>query len=330
MNTTRYEFNKQKALELWEQAYNLIKSDPYLIDYAKSSIERTLNIEFDEQIHPARFPEAISSIVLANEDETFFDFEIWKNNIIDQDKPVYYKSPFQNVQLIDSMYAYDAFNYSRKPNIGSVFDDQPILNRRRILGHSNRLNMTLKRMVNNNIIEEKEISNAIESIKSKINGILPGDFVLNNDGTFYIEKEVKIKLSNLATGSKLFTIIKMLLSRGEIQEDSLLILDEPEAHLHPEWQNIFAEIIVLLVKKLGVCILLTTHSPNLMLALETYMRKYKINDICNFYQTHHYEDNYFVDYECVNNDLDKIYYDFVKYFSDIKAEREMYILNDGE
>lgn len=51
-------------------------------------------------------------------------------------------------------------------------------------------------------------------------------------------------------------------------------MDEPETHLHPKWQNLFAEIMLLLVKELGCHVLLTTHSPNFMLALEANMRKY--------------------------------------------------------
>ena len=64
----------------------------------------------------------------------------------------------------------------------------------------------------------------------------------------------------------------------------MLILDEPEAHLHPAWQNLFAEVIVLLVRELGVNILLTTHSSNFVLALDAYMRKYSIEEKTNFYQ----------------------------------------------
>ena len=69
----------------------------------------------------------------------------------------------------------------------------------------------------------------------------------------YAQKSVGKTLlfvQNLATGSKMFSIIKTLLENGEINFDTMLILDEPEAHLHPEWQNIFAEIIILIVKHL--------------------------------------------------------------------------------
>ena len=39
-----------------------------------------------------------------------------------------------------------------------------------------------------------------------------------------------------------------------------MILDEPEIHLHPEWQLAYAELIVLLEKKFDLSIVVTTHS----------------------------------------------------------------------
>lgn len=54
-------------------------------------------------------------------------------------------------------------------------------------------------------------------------------------------------------------------------------------HLHPEWQLVFAELIVLLQKEFGMHILLNTHSPYFLNALEVYSKKYKIADKCRYY-----------------------------------------------
>lgn len=97
---------------------------------------------------------------------------------------------------------------------------------------------------------------------------------------------------------------------------------------HPKWQNLFVEIIVLLVKEIGCHVLLTTHSSNFMLAIDAYMRKYEITQLCNFYQTEYIDNGPFVSYKCVNDSLDLIYQDFVTYLSDAKLLRNKYLSND--
>lgn len=115
---------------------------------------------------------------------------------------------------------------------------------------------------------------------------------------------------------------------ASINEKTLLILDEPEAHLHPSWQNKLAEIIVLLMKQIGIKILITSHSPNFILALQTYSIKYKVEQECNFYTTQKKEDNYIIDYKRMNDELTKIYADFAIPFSQIKAIYDA--LSNGE
>ena len=76
----------------------------------------------------------------------------------------------------------------------------------------------------------------------------------------------------------MFFIIKKLLLNGLLNDGTVLVLDEPESHLHPDWINKFAEMLVVLVENINVNVLLTTHSPNLMLALNVYARKMNVID----------------------------------------------------
>jgi predicted ATPase len=90
---------------------------------------------------------------------------------------------------------------------------------------------------------------------------------------------------NISAGMKPFLIIKRLLEAGEIKELGILVFDEPEIHLHPEWQLKYAELLVLLQKEFNLNILLTTHSPYFLNAIEVYSKKNNIADHCNYYLT---------------------------------------------
>ena len=80
----------------------------------------------------------------------------------------------------------------------------------------------------------------------------------------------------------------------------------------------------MLVKKQDINVLLTTHSPNFVLALDAFMRKYGIQEKTNFYQTHAREDG-LIDYVCANDNLGVIYQDFTNYLSEMKMLRDHYL-----
>lgn len=74
-------------------------------------------------------------------------------------------------------------------------------------------------------------------------------------------------LSEAATGIKSFAILLRLLQLNLLNEESLIIIDEPEAHLHPQWVSRYANVIAYLNQKLGVRFLLASHSPHMVQAL---------------------------------------------------------------
>ena len=79
---------------------------------------------------------------------------------------------------------------------------------------------------------------------------------------------------NLSMGLKTFALLRMMLEANVLKAKDVLVLDEPENHLHPASQVLFAEIVVLLQRIYGLTILLTTHSPYFLEAIELYSRKY--------------------------------------------------------
>ena len=135
--------------------------------------------------------------------------------------------------------------------------------------------------VTDNILNEEKLF----EIEEKLNKIVDGKFLKKDFGVYFYRnksgKEINIK--NLSTGFKVFSIIKLLIQNNQLSENGTIILDEPEIHLHPEWQLKFAELIVLLQKEFSMHILLTTHSPYFVSAIEVFSEKYKIDDKCKYY-----------------------------------------------
>lgn len=136
------------------------------------------------------------------------------------------------------------------------------------------------------IITEVNNEEKLEKIYFELDKVIKGKFIKKDFRQIsYIEENSKIELNikNLSMGIKTFVILKILLENGSLKTNGTIILDEPEIHLHPEWQLKFAELIVLLQKEFGMHILLTTHSPYFVNAIEAYSEKYGIDEKCKYY-----------------------------------------------
>lgn len=69
-----------------------------------------------------------------------------------------------------------------------------------------------------------------------------------------------INISNLSSGElslffRFFSLIKL------IEDDSLILIDEPETHLHPKWAQKFMHMLKEIFKSFKVHIIIATHSP---------------------------------------------------------------------
>ena len=119
-----------------------------------------------------------------------------------------------------------------------------------------------------------------------IDEAIRGGLVENGESLQYMnEHSSPISLKNLASGNKIFAMIKRLLENGQLCKDRILIIDEPETNLHPKWQLILANILVILYKELGLKVFLNSHSPYFVRAVEVYTKRYDIMDRCFFYRT---------------------------------------------
>jgi energy-coupling factor transporter ATP-binding protein EcfA2 len=151
------------------------------------------------------------------------------------------------------------------------------------------------------IAEEEQVHYLI----SEISKIIDGDVSYskkNND--FIFNKKIngvnhQIKSINTATGIKAFGILQLLLKLDILNERHLLIIDEPESHLHPEWQLEYAKIILKLAKY-GIPVLVTTHSPYMVQALSYYSNKESLSEVKFYFAEKNNELSYMLD---VSDDL---------------------------
>lgn len=177
--------------------------------------------------------------------------------------------------------------------------------------YSNNHSQNLKKMLisqkETTAIKELSTEQRLDNILNIINNITPGKLVKSDWRQYAYEKNgIKFKLQNISDGIKIFIIIKTLIEKGYIQDNGTIILDEPEIHLHPEFQLILAELLVLLQKEFNLHILLSTHSPYFLKAIEVYSKKYETNDKCKYYLTKNISKTEAIA-EDVTNKIDEIY-----------------------
>lgn len=138
----------------------------------------------------------------------------------------------------------------------------------------------------------------------KIFQALEGSFFYDEETDNFLFKkgDHSYKALNLASGVKSFGLLQLLEKGGFLRQGNIVIIDEPEVHLHPKWQLLYAEIIICLVQQ-GAHVIVTTHSPYILEALELYSKKLPAEVVQYYYAS---VDNGTV-FENVTSHLDCIY-----------------------
>lgn len=132
-----------------------------------------------------------------------------------------------------------------------------------------------------------------------------------------------LPFSNLSAGLKTFALLKMLMQQHMPGSDSILILDQPEAHMHPQWQIVLTEVVVLLQQQLDLKVLLITQSPYILDALETFAGKYGRAEHFKYYltQTQSSEPESSVTIKDVSSNLEQIYQELARPYQDLENIR---------
>lgn len=203
-----------------------------------------------------------------------------------------------------SLYIDDPFVLDELNNVYSFFTTESSMHKKNII---EKLRDTPEKAVEERVLSELLINKRLEEITQLMDTVASGKVLKRYHYMYQMNGDIskELDVASLSTGLKSFVIIKQLLLNGALNEKDVIVLDEPEIHLHPEWQLIYAEIIVLLQKKFDFHIIVTTHSSHFMEALELFSKKYGISKRCNYYLADVKEDGAY--FENVTDNLSKIY-----------------------
>lgn len=171
----------------------------------------------------------------------------------------------------------------------------PLLNLRRVIYYKTYELMDYldKRSEFHNYLETPamgKLSDEEKLVAKVLRDTLGGEVVLAEDDIMPIKQlhfkrkdGLDISLKQAATGLVSFSFLQRLLENGYFKEGTLLIIDEPEAHLHPKWIVEYARILVMIQKYLKVKIVLSTHNPDMLAAIDSIARREDVRDVTNFY-----------------------------------------------
>lgn len=168
------------------------------------------------------------------------------SKVIYLESPVYWKLK----HALEDLRAYPIYPHSRRIQIGEV----------------PRYFYDLVNALRYEYIGDMAFSDLYERLTSK--EVLGGKIRISGGGELsFRENGRSFSLPVTATGVANLGILALLIGRKVLDEESVLFVDEPEAHLHRRWQLIMAEALFELAKG-GVRVVVATHSTDILEWLE--------------------------------------------------------------
>ena len=115
---------------------------------------------------------------------------------------------------------------------------------------------------------------AFPNVYKKLTGksVLGGKVAISENGDLsFCENDRNFSLPVTAMGVANLGILALLIERKVLDKGSFIFIDEPEAHLHPAWQVVMAEVLFELAKG-GVNVVIATHSADILKWLEVHVK----------------------------------------------------------
>lgn len=284
----------QALTALAEQLYSYLKNDAS--ELRKRRVASFLNIEMDDSvsleevigkfqmIHENLIQKKVDVLSVCLQNRTIKDFyQIIRDEYNEKDNPpVELQFKEEGVELLEEGCLANIYNLRQ-----AIYVDTPMAATSD--GNDNVFWNELRDMMLSS--SEKNISVEVKLLIKRIKLLLGGEAKLMKDEKFGIQElryvsegeDVDIELSKVATGMKTFAYLQRLLQNGYLNEQTLLLIDEPEAHLHPQWIVEYARLLVWINKKIGTKIMIASHNPDMVSALRAIAEKECILENTHFY-----------------------------------------------
>ena len=276
-----------------EPLYNRINSicSSYRVVYLISIGEMYIRNVFKGQLNNL-YGESQASIRVESRNENYF-MSISDNKIVDieysrnSEPDVYYIPAYNTLDVITSF----------RPRLSQFSPEEAI---RQALSSDN----------NDPSLEQyQEAENNTKLIREILEDVIHGKLEESSAGELAFKdynSDKFIKIGNVASGVKNFLIIQTLIEKGKLKRNSLLLIDEPETNLHPEWHIKFADLLVLMYKRMGIRSIVNSHSPYFIRSLEVKMADHGIKKHGRYYMMEEKQKDLFIPID-VTMETDRIY-----------------------
>lgn len=277
-----------KNQELLEEIKSLLFIEEEKEDVVKRALSRAFYSEFYLELSPKNAKDKLSHVSLYEESGEILNALI-KNDKIEK-LSIYDDLFFDDVTFIETPIFLQIYDVLRSST--TLFGE----NRRSVIGrYPVQVSLHIRDLISK--IENSRLVNDLMSDSGllhngqikRISDIINGGFKYDKENRDFIfssksseKKKSKIRTVNTASGVKVFGIIQLLLQAGVLDDRSLLIIDEPENHLHPKWQVEYARLIVELVKS-DLTVIISSHSPYMIQALKYFSDQSNIQEKTRYY-----------------------------------------------
>jgi hypothetical protein len=122
----------------------------------------------------------------------------------------------------------------------------------------------------------------IKSFREKSQTIIGGDIESSGDSFIFNRKDDKnYDILNASSGIKSIGLLQYLVTNKALKKGSVLFWEEPEVHLHPDWQKKMVELFIELMNA-GIKIVFSTHSAYMIEYLNALSKKQELTNRVSF------------------------------------------------